>query len=38
MNKIIKEFLTNKAVRNASSLMALMATVLSAGLPWQSVS
>ena len=34
MNKIIKEFLTNKKVRDVSSLMTLVLTVMSAGIPW----
>ena len=34
MNKIIKEFLTNKAVRNKLSLFALVVTVLIPGQPW----
>lgn len=34
MKKIIKEILTNKAVRNSSALMALIVTVMGVGLPW----
>lgn len=34
MKKIIKEILTNKAVRNSSALMALVVTVMSVGTPW----
>jgi hypothetical protein len=34
MNKVIKEFLTNKKVRNNSALMMLVVTVMSAGMPW----
>ena len=36
MNKIIKEFLLNKKVRNTSSLMLLVATVMGSGAPWLS--
>jgi hypothetical protein len=35
MKKLIKEILTNKAVRNSTALMALIAAVSSVGLPWQ---
>lgn len=34
MKKITKEILTNKAVRNSTSLMALIVTVMGVGLPW----
>jgi hypothetical protein len=34
MNKVIKEFLTNKAIRNKTSLFALIAAVLVPGQPW----
>ncbi len=34
MKKIIKEILTNKAVRNSSALMALIVTVMGVGVPW----
>ena len=34
MNKLIKEILTNKKVRNNVGLMALIASVMNAGYPW----
>jgi hypothetical protein len=34
MNKIIKEVLTNKEVRNTSALSLLLVTAVSAGQPW----
>lgn len=34
MKKIIKEILTNKAVRNNSALMALVVSIVSVGNPW----
>lgn len=34
MKKLIKEILTNKAVRNSSALMAVIVSVMSVGLPW----
>jgi hypothetical protein len=38
MNKVIKEFLVNKKVRNSTSLLSLIATFLTAGVPWGSIS
>jgi len=34
MSKLIKQILTNKAVRNSAVLMSLIATVMSVGAPW----
>jgi len=34
MNKLIKEILTNKAVRSSTALVALAITASDAGLPW----
>jgi hypothetical protein len=34
MNKVIKEFLTDKSMRNKASLLTLIATFMAAGLPW----
>ena len=34
MDKLIKEVLTNKAVRNSTALAALIVTVMDAGIPW----
>lgn len=36
MNKLIKEILTNKAVRDYSVLAVFIATTISAGDPWTS--
>jgi hypothetical protein len=35
MDKFIKEILTKKAVRNNMALIALVVTVMDAGMPWQ---
>ncbi len=34
MNKLIKEILTNKAVRNSTALVALAVAAADAGSPW----
>ncbi len=34
MKKIIKEILSNKAVRSSSVLMSLIAAVMTVGAPW----
>jgi len=34
MDKLIKEILTKKATRNSAALVALIATVMVAGTPW----
>lgn len=34
MSKLIKEILTNKAVRNSGALMSLIVTIMSVGVPW----
>ncbi len=34
MSKLIKQILTNKAVRNSAVLMSLIVTVMSVGAPW----
>jgi hypothetical protein len=34
MDKIIKEVLTNKKVRDNAALLALVVTVMDAGAPW----
>jgi hypothetical protein len=34
MDKVIKEVLTNKKVRDNVALVALVATVMDAGMPW----
>lgn len=35
MNKLMKEILTNKKIRNYSALLTLVVTVMSVGTPWQ---